>query len=243
MGYAILKSILLPLLKLCYRVNVRGMEHVPAEGPVIVAANHVSFIDSLFIPMVMGRRVTFLAKAEYFEDRKVAWFFRMAGQIPIKREGGSAADRALASAREVLEAGGMLAIYPEGTRSPDGRLYKGRTGVARMALSCDVPVLPIGLTGTAEVQPVGARVPRPFRTVGVTIGAPLSWPALAGDTTDRAVLRRVTDEIVGAIAALTGQECCAHYAKQQRHDVDGPVVVVADPVPTTNPVSSAAERS
>ena len=222
MGYWIIKAILTPLLRVAFRIQVDGADHIPKRGPVIVAANHVSFIDSLFLPLVLRRRVTFLAKAEYFDNPRTAWFFRMAGQIPIKREGGSASERALASAREVLGAGGMLALYPEGTRSPDGRLYKGRTGVARMALGCDVPVLPIGLIGTADVQPVGAMVPRPFKSVRVRIGAPLRWPELTGRADDPAVLRDVTDDVVDAIAALSGQERVAHYAKKQR--ADEPVV-------------------
>ncbi|MCU4184096.1 1-acyl-sn-glycerol-3-phosphate acyltransferase [Acidiferrimicrobium sp. IK] len=218
MGYTLIKMVLAPILRLAYRIKVEGREHLPAQGPVILAANHVSFLDNLVIPLISPRRVTFLAKAEYFDDKRVAWFFRLGGQIPIKREGGSAADRALASAREVLQAGGVLGIYPEGTRSPDGRLYKGRTGVARMALSCRAPVVPIGLHGTADAQPIGARFPRPFRTLTVAIGAPLRWDAEPGAEDDRDTLRRVTDEIVEAIAALSGQERVAHYAKRNCPD-------------------------
>lgn len=225
MGYALIKMVLTPILRLAYRIRVEGGEHLPPTGPAILAANHVSFLDNLVIPLISRRRVTFLAKAEYFDDRRVAWFFRLGGQIPIKREGGSAADRALASAREVLASGGVLGIYPEGTRSPDGRLYKGRTGVARMALSCGVPVVPIGLHGTAEAQPIGCRIPRPFRTITVTIGAPLRWSAAPGDGADRDTLRRVTNEIVGAIGALTGQEYVADYAKRHHAgDADVPLV-------------------
>jgi 1-acyl-sn-glycerol-3-phosphate acyltransferase len=227
MGYTLIKMVLSPLLRLAYRIKVEGREHLPKHGPAILVANHVSFLDNLIIPLLNRRPVTFLAKAEYFDDRRVAWFFRLGGQIPIKREGGSAADRALASAREVLEGGGLLGIYPEGTRSPDGRLYKGRTGVARMALSCNVPVIPIGLQGTAEAQPIGSRLPRPFRTITVTIGEPMHWNVDPGAATDRETLRRVTDEIVDAIGALTGQEKVEHYAKRHRPDE----VVTSPPVP------------
>ncbi len=220
MGYTLIKLVLSPILRLFYRIEVVGRDHLPKRGAVILAANHVSFLDNLIIPLIAGRRVTFLAKAEYFEDRRVAWFFRLGGQIPIKREGGSAADRALAAAREVLEAGGALGIYPEGTRSPDGRLYKGRTGAARMALACKVPVVPIGLRGTAEAQPIGARVPRPFGTITVTIAPPLRWDDEADDHVDRDTLRRVTDEIVDAIGAITGQVRVAHYAKRHGSEED-----------------------
>ncbi|HET9691303.1 MAG TPA: lysophospholipid acyltransferase family protein [Acidimicrobiales bacterium] len=222
MGYWIIKTVLTPLMRLAFRLQVDGAERIPRRGPVIVAANHISFIDSLFLPLVLKRRVTFLAKAEYFDNPKTAWFFRMAGQIPIKREGGSAADRALASAREVLADGGMLALYPEGTRSPDGRLYKGRTGVARMAIGCDVPVLPVGIIGTADAQPVGALVPRPFKRVTIKIGAPMHWHELAGRADDPQVLRDVTDDVMDAIAALSGQQRVAHYAKKQRVDESAP---------------------
>jgi 1-acyl-sn-glycerol-3-phosphate acyltransferase len=224
MGYWIIKAILTPFLRVAFRVEVDGKERIPRRGAVIVAANHISFIDSLFLPLVLRRRTVFLAKAEYFDNPRVAWFFKMAGQIPIKREGGSAAERALASAREVLDAGGLLAIYPEGTRSPDGRLYRGRTGVARMALGCDVPVLPVGIIGTADVQPVGAMVPRPFRRVRIRIGSPMSWPELADRSQDAGVLRDVTDDIVDAIGALSGQERVDHYAKRRQEDQ---IVIVA----------------
>src|SRR3954470_10377669 len=139
MTYWALKVVLTPLLRFFYRIRVEGIEHVPTRGPVILASNHVSFCDSIFLPLVLRRRVTFVAKAEYFEDPKTAWFFRAVGQIPVKRGGGPAGQRALESAREVLESGAVFGIYPEGTRSPDGRLYKGHTGVARLAVETGAP--------------------------------------------------------------------------------------------------------
>src|ERR1700716_325322 len=148
MTYWLFKAVLTPVLRFFYRVRVEGLEHVPAKGPVIMASNHVSFSDSIFLPLVLRRRVTFVAKAEYFEDPKTAWFFRAMGQIPIKREGGSASQRALEAAREVLDAGDLFGIYPEGTRSPDGRLYKGHTGIARLALQSHVPVIAVAMIGT-----------------------------------------------------------------------------------------------
>src|SRR6201993_118954 len=154
MAYWALKIVLTPILRLIYRVRIEGRENVPASGPVILASNHQSFIDSIFLPLVVRRRVTFVAKAEYFESWKTAWFFRAVGMIPLKRGGGSASERALAAAREVLDNGGVLGIYPEGTRSPDGRLYKGHTGAARLAKDCHAPIIPVAQLGTDEVQPI-----------------------------------------------------------------------------------------
>src|SRR5579875_3030789 len=160
MAYWVLKVVLTPILLILYRVRVEGRSNVPRKGPVILASNHQSFIDSIFLPLCVNRRVTFVAKAEYFENWKTAWFFRAVGMIPLKREGGSASERALGAAREVLMSGGVLGIYPEGTRSPDGRLYKGHTGVARLAMQCGAPVVPVAQFGTTEVQPIGANLPR-----------------------------------------------------------------------------------
>jgi 1-acyl-sn-glycerol-3-phosphate acyltransferase len=223
MAYWALKVLLTPLLRLVYRVRVEGRDHVPRSGPVILASNHQSFIDSIFLPLCVGRRVTFVAKAEYFESWKTAWFFRAVGMIPLKREGGTASERALAAAREVLLAGGVLGIYPEGTRSPDGRLYKGHTGVARLAVQCRAPVVPVAQFGTAEVQPVGAMIPKLFRPVRLKMGAPLRFPAPAGsEGLEPAELRRVTDEVMAAISELSGQEYVGRYAKRDRGLLDAP---------------------
>src|SRR6266851_2991757 len=179
MAYWILKGVLTPILRFFYRVRVEGLQHVPDNGPVIMASNHVSFSDSVFLPLVLRRRITFVAKAEYFEDPKTAWIFRALGQIPIKREGGSASQRALDSAREVLEGGGVFGIYPEGTRSPDGRLYKGHTGIARLALQCRVPVLAVAMIGTREAQPIGQVMPNFFRPITIRFSRPLGFAHLA----------------------------------------------------------------
>lgn len=215
MAYWILKAILTPLLRSLFRLDIRGVGNVPSQGPAVLASNHQSFIDSIFIPLVCNRRVTFVAKAEYFESIKTRWFFRAVGQIPIQRGGGPASERALASAREVLAAGGVLGIYPEGSRSADGRLYKGHTGVARLALGCRVPVVPVACGGTAAVQPIGAMFPRPLRRVSITFGPRLSWPDLEG-VDDPAVLRRVTDEVMDAIGAMSGQERVLDYNRRGR---------------------------
>jgi 1-acyl-sn-glycerol-3-phosphate acyltransferase len=219
-AYWVLKVLLSPIFFALWRVKVEGRDLVPKRGPVILAPNHVSFLDSMFLPLVLVRRVTFVAKAEYFDSWKTAWFFRAAGQIPMRREGGSASERALAAAREVLEQGKVLAIYPEGTRSPDGRLYRGHTGVARLALGCGVPVIPVGLVGTSEVQRPGSNRPRPFKAVTVRFGAPLDLSRFAGnESTDPLTLRAVTDELMFEIRNLSGQTYVDRYAK--RHDVVG----------------------
>jgi 1-acyl-sn-glycerol-3-phosphate acyltransferase len=219
-AYWVLKVVLTPLFRLLWRCRVEGRGHVPRHGPVILAPNHVSFCDSLFVPLVVHRRVTFVAKAEYFDRRRTAWFFRAAGQIPMHRQGGSASERALAAARDVLHSGRVLGIYPEGTRSPDGRLYRGHTGVARLALGCGVAVVPVGVVGTTEVQPRGSMMLRPFRTVIVRFGEPLDLSRFTGEPADDPLaLRTVTDELMFEIRRLSGQEYVDRYAK--RHDVVG----------------------
>ena len=213
MAYWIVKVILTPVLRFFYRVKVEGREHVPTSGPVIMAGNHISFCDSIFLPLVMRRRVTFVAKAEYFEDPKTAWFFRAVGQIPIKRAGGSAALAALDTAREVLDTGGIWGIYPEGTRSPDGRLYKGHTGVARVAVDTGAPVVAVAMIGTAEVQPIGQIMPKLFRTVTVRFSPPMYFRP-EGDEEAPMKLRHITDEIMFTLRELSGQEYVNRYAKR-----------------------------
>ncbi|MGO8871912.1 MAG: lysophospholipid acyltransferase family protein [Acidimicrobiales bacterium] len=175
MAYWILKALLSPILHLFWRVRVEGREHVPARGPAVLAANHQSFCDSFFLPLVVRRRVTYVAKAEYFDNWKTAWFFRAVGQIPMRRDGGDASQRALDTATEVLNAGRLLAIYPEGTRAPDHHLHRGHTGVARLSLACDVPIIPVGIIGTRAVQPPGSNIMRPFHSVTIRFGPPVTY--------------------------------------------------------------------
>src|SRR5687767_11293084 len=196
MTYWIFKAILTPVLRFLYRIRVEGLEHVPDEGGAILAGNHLAVCDSFFLPLVLRRRITFVAKAEYFEDPKTAWFFRAVGQIPIKRGGGSSSQRALESAREVLDAGGLFGIYPEGTRSPDGRLYKGHTGVARLAMQCRVPVLAVACVGTREAQRPGQAVPRLFMPITIRISKPLDFGRYAERAEEPMALRQITDEIM-----------------------------------------------
>src|SRR3954466_6910279 len=195
-AYWIVKIVLTPILHLVYRIRVEGKEHLPEKGPVILASNHRSFLDSIFIPLVIRRRVTFVAKAEYFDDKRVAWFFRGVGQIPIRREGGSASERALQSATEVLQAGGVFGIYPEGTRTRDGRLHRGHTGVARLALRTGAPIIPVGLVGTDEGQPVDSKLPKLFRHVRICFGEPIELGRYEGRADDRLALRDVADEVM-----------------------------------------------
>jgi 1-acyl-sn-glycerol-3-phosphate acyltransferase len=240
-AYWVLKVLLSPVMFVLWRVRVEGRDHVPRTGPVVLAPNHVAFLDSVFLPLVLRRRVTFVAKAEYFDSWKTSWFFRAVGQIPMRRDGGSASERALATAREVLDSGGALGIYPEGTRSPDARLYRGHTGVARLALGCQVPVVPVGIVGTTEVQRPGSNRLHFFRTVTVRFGPPLDVARFAGESAgDPLALRALTDELMFEIRRLTGQAYVDRYAK--RHGVVGAAdvaAVAATPASEPSPMSPA----
>jgi 1-acyl-sn-glycerol-3-phosphate acyltransferase len=236
-AYWVLKALLSPVLFLLFRVRVEGRHHVPRKGPAVLAANHRSFCDSFFIPLVLGRRVTFLAKAEYFDNPTTAWFFRAVGQIPVRRQDGDAAQRALETAKEVLAAGHLLAVYPEGTRAVDQFVHKGRTGVARLSRECGVPVVPIGLEGTDEVQPVDQMYLRPFRSVTVRFGAPLSVPAAAGTDDpsadhDHTVYRAFTDDLMKQIAVLAHRQYVDEYVpKRRREPAPSPEDRAAGPEP------------
>ena len=219
MPYWILKAILTPLLRGLYRVRIEGRENVPRKGPVILAANHRSFMDSLFLPLVIRRRVTFVAKAEYFDAWKTKWFFGAVGQIPIRREGGSASERALASATDVLEKGGVFGIYPEGTRTRDGLLHRGHTGVARLALRTGAPIVPVGMIGTDEVQPTDAKLPRFFRKVSIRFGTAIPPEHYESRGDERIVLRQITDEVMFEIQQLSGYEYVDTYATKKAEDV------------------------
>jgi 1-acyl-sn-glycerol-3-phosphate acyltransferase len=223
--YWVIKAVLTPILRLGFRIKVEGREHVPERGPVIFAANHRSFVDSLFIPLMVRRRVTFVAKAEYFDSKRTAWFFRGVGQIPIRREGGSASEGALVAAIEVLEEGGVFGIYPEGTRTRDGYLHRGHTGVARLALRTGAPIVPVGLIGTDEIQPTDAKLPRFFRTIRIRFGQPITIDRYRGREDDHLILRQLTDEVMFEVQQLSGYEYVDTYATKRAEDV--PV----DPVP------------
>lgn len=221
MFYWVLKMVVIgPIVKLLFRPWVEGEDNIPAEGPAIFASNHLSFSDSIFLPLAVPRRITFLAKSDYFtgrglKGRLTAAFFRGVGQVPVDRSGGKASDAALQTGLRVLEKGDLLGIYPEGTRSPDGRLYRGRTGVARMALEGKVKVIPVAMIGTEKAQPTGKVIPRIMR-VGVRVGKPLDFSRYQGMEDDRFVLRSITDEIMYELMTLSGQEYVDMYATSMK---------------------------
>lgn len=217
MFYYLLKYVILgPLLRLAFRPRIEGLDHVPSSGPAIVAGNHLSFSDHFLMPAILRRRITFLAKAEYFtgpgiKGRLTAAFFRSIGQIPVDRSGKDAGQAAIREGLRVLRRGELLGIYPEGTRSHDGRLYKGKVGVAVMALRAQVPVVPCAMIGTFEAQPPGKVIPS-FRPVVIRFGKPLDFSRYAGMENEKAILRAVTDEIMYAILSLSEQEYVDRYA-------------------------------
>jgi 1-acyl-sn-glycerol-3-phosphate acyltransferase len=207
MAYRLLKSFLYPLLVLLFRPKVTGLRHVPSNGPVIIASNHLSFSDSIFMPLVVPRSVTFLAKSEYFTSPGLKGFikritFIALGQVPVDRSGGKRSEAALLTGLALLKDGHCIGIYPEGTRSPDGRLYKGRTGIARMAIESGAPIIPVAMFNTAEIQPTGQVVPK-VRRVEMVFGEPIYF---SGDSTDQAVLRSATNQLMEKIAELSKQE-------------------------------------
>jgi 1-acyl-sn-glycerol-3-phosphate acyltransferase len=192
------------------------MENIPTTGPVILASNHLSFSDSIFLPLQSRRPVVFLAKSEYFTGNGLKgaltrWFFKSTGQLPIDRSGGKASEASLNTGLKVLSQGQVLGIYPEGTRSPDGRLYRGRTGIARMVLESKAPIIPVAMIDTEKVQPIGKRLPR-IRRIGIVVGTPLDFSRFDGMEGDRIVLRAVTDEIMYELRKLSGQEYVDAYA-------------------------------
>lgn len=224
--YYVLKYVLLgPLLRGLFRPRIEGLEHIPADGAAIVAGNHLSFSDHFLMPTMLKRRITFLAKAEYFtgrgpKGRLTAFFFRSIGQIPVDRSGKEAGKAAIREGLGVLSRGELLGIYPEGTRSHDGRLYKGKVGVAVMAITAGVPVVPCAMVGTFELQPPGRKLPRVGR-VTIRFGKPLEFSRYAGLENEKAAIRAVTDEIMYEILALSEQEYVDRYAADVKAEQTG----------------------
>ncbi len=217
MVYQTLKSFLIPILTILFRPKVTGLRHVPQNGPVIIASNHLSFSDSIFMPLVVPRKVTFLAKSEYFTSPGIKGFakkktFEALGQVPVDRSGGRRSEAALNTGLELLSAGNCIGIYPEGTRSPDGKLYKGRTGIARLAIESGAAVVPVAMFNTAEIQPTGQVIPKVTR-VEMVFGEAMYF---SGDSSDLQHLRKVTDEIMDAIHTLSGQEYVDMYASEAK---------------------------
>jgi 1-acyl-sn-glycerol-3-phosphate acyltransferase len=217
MWYWLFKYILLgPLLAILGRPKVEGLEYVPQSGPVILASNHLAVMDSFYLPLVVRRRITFLAKSEYFTGTGLKgwlsrWFFTAVGQVPIDRSNADTAQAALDTAERVLREGKLLGMYPEGTRSPDGRLYKGKTGLARLALETGVPVIPVAMIGTNVVNPPGTTMLR-FGRVTVRFGKPMDFSRFDGLAGNRFIERAVIDEVIYELMGLSGQEYVDIYA-------------------------------
>jgi 1-acyl-sn-glycerol-3-phosphate acyltransferase len=219
--YGVLRAFLTPFLMVLFRPKVKGLRHVPGSGPVIIASNHLSFSDSIFMPLVVPRKVTFLAKSEYFTSpgpkgliKKLT--FIALGQVPVDRSGGRRSEAALITGLKVLAEGKCLGIYPEGTRSPDGRLYKGRTGIARLAIESGAPIIPVAMFNTEKIQPTGTVVPKVMR-VEMIFGEPMYFD---GDSSDLLYLRDVTDKIMQTIQALSGQEYVDTYATKAKKNLE-----------------------
>ena len=218
--FVFIKAVLGPIMRLMFRTRVEGVENIPGDGPVILAGNHLTFIDSVIMPLTCDRQVFFIGKDEYvtgkgLKGRLMAWFFTGVGMIPVDRDGGRGGVAALMTGRRILEEGHVFGIYPEGTRSPDGRLYRGRTGIARLTLMTGAPVVPFAVIGTDKLQPGGAGLPRPG-TVTVRFGEAMEFSRYEGMDRDRYVLRAVTDSVMTEVMRLSGQEYVDMYASKAK---------------------------
>lgn len=218
--YGLLRAFLTPFLMVAFRPKVTGLRNVPGVGPVIIASNHLSFSDSIFMPLVVPRKVTFLAKSEYFTSpgpkgllKKLT--FIALGQVPVDRTGGRRSEAALITGLKVLADGNCLGIYPEGTRSPDGRLYKGRTGLVRLAIDSGAPIVPVAMFDTEKIQPTGKVIPKIMR-VKMIFGEPIYF---TGDSTNLQLLRDKTDELMRTIQSLSGQEYVDIYATRRKAEM------------------------
>jgi 1-acyl-sn-glycerol-3-phosphate acyltransferase len=223
--YAVGKAVVSPTVRVLWRPTVSGRDNIPRRGPAILAGNHLAVIDSVILPAVLSRNVYFMAKDQYFigtglRGALVRNIMYGLNQIPVDRSGGRKSLMALDSALPVLRDGNLLGIYPEGTRSPDGRLYRGRPGVAKLALDAPAPIIPIGLIGTDKIQPIGTRIPRIGRSVEIRIGEPLDLDPWRGGDVDSRGLRELTHRLMAAIAALTGQEVVNRYAPRRTPSED-----------------------
>lgn len=223
------RLVLSPPFRFCWRITTEGLSNVPTSGPAIIAPNHISVLDSFFVPLVLDRRMTYVGKAEYMDNWRTKWLFPAMGMIPIDRSGGDASARALDAAARVLEAGELFGIYPEGTRSRDGRLHRGHTGVARLALRTCSPIIPVGIIGSDEVQPPDARFPKLFRRVHIRFGEPVHVDRYLDRADDRLVLRQITDEVMFSVRNLSGQEYVDTYASKGAPRSDGGVVPLRRP--------------
>jgi len=240
------KAVLGPLFRLAWRVRTEGDHHIPTSGGALLAPNHTSVLDSFFVPLTLKRRITYVGKAEYLDDWKTKHLFPAMGMIPIDRSGGNAATDALDAAAGVLDRGELFGIYPEGTRSRNGKLHKGHTGVARLALRTGAPIVPVGILGAMNVQPPEATFPRPFMEVLIRFGEPIDTTRYSHRANDRLVLRQITDELMYAIRHLTGQEYVDSYATKQAAAVPASPTVISssapsDALPASLPVEDLRE--
>jgi 1-acyl-sn-glycerol-3-phosphate acyltransferase len=213
--YPFARGLIRPATTVVWPVDIEGLEHLPPKGGAIIAPNHISFLDSVVLIGVLPRRITYVGKAEYLDNWKTRFLFPAVGMIPIDRTGGKSSVAALDTAARVLESGQLFGIFPEGTRSRDGLLYRGRTGIARLALRTGAPVVPVGIVGTDRIQPPGASVPRPFRRCAVRFGEPIAMDHYAGRDGDGRIFRELTDEIMFEIATLSGQQYVDRYADRK----------------------------
>lgn len=232
--YPVAKAVIKPLFSFAWRFHVEGADNVPVSGPAIICPNHTSVLDSFFVPAVLPRRITYVGKAEYMDSWKTKHLFPAMGMIPIDRGGGSASERALAAAQRVLERGELFGIYPEGTRSRDGLLYKGHTGPARLALRTGAPIIPVGIRGAREVMPPEAKYPTPFRPVVIRFGTPITMDRFQDRAHDRLVLRQIIDEVMFSIREMSGQEYVNHYATKKAEALPTEVAHVGQPHPAAN---------
>ncbi len=235
-----------PLVNLLFRPWVKGMDNIPATGPAVLVSNHLSFSDSIFLPLAVPRPVVFLAKSEYFTGKGIkgkltAAFFRLTNQLPMDRSGGAASATSLSAGEEVLRSGSLLGIYPEGTRSPDGKLYRGKTGVAKLILATGVPVIPVAMIGTDKVQPIGRRIPN-IRRIGIIVGEPMDFSRYKGLGDDRFVQRSVTDEIMYELMRLSGQEYVDVYASSVKERMASAKAAARKAPRAVDPVRKAAVR-
>ncbi len=218
--YPLNRYLIGPFLRFLVRVYQPGLANLPEHGPAILAPNHISFLDSALLMATLPRQIKFVGKAEYLDDWKTRTLFPAMGMIPIDRSGGAASSAALDAARRVLDDGGLFGIFPEGTRSRDGRLHKGHTGVARLALQTGAPIIPVGIVGTREIQPPDAPRPRPFMPATFAFGKPIDASRSGGEADDRMALRQITDEVMFEIRALTGQDYVPRYATREPEGAD-----------------------
>ena len=213
------RRIIKPVVDRLWKVTVEGLENVPVDGPAIICPNHISFFDSVFTMVYVGRTICFVGKAEYMESRKTKYVFPALGMIPIDRAGGKKSEAALLAAEQVLRRGELFGIYPEGTRSRDGNLYKGHTGAARLAMKVGCPIIPVGIVGTREIQPPDKVLPKPGLTCVVKFGQPIDPQRYADRGGDHMVWREMTDELMYEIRELSGQQYRNVYSTKQSESI------------------------